>query len=165
MKRMTVFPVLTAALMLFMSGCGGGKEAESLRDANQDNLQRLANLYVRFQQGHQFKGPSNKEEFETYIRNVSTEQLEMMGITSEVLDSIFVDEETGSEFKIRWEVMGSARGSTKPVIFCPSMNASGKYRVGFTSMTQKEVDKKEYDEMWEGKHDSQDAAPSFPGAR
>ena len=63
------------------------------------------------------------------------------------LDKLFISERDGQPFKIRYGVLGSAMGSSAPVIFESAGDSKGRL-VGFLDMQQREVDESEYKSLW-----------------
>lgn len=135
-------------------GCSGGSNGDSMiRDANKNSMQRLANLYTMFQASHGWKGPKDEKEFRSFIAGADPSSLAPMGVSPTNIDPLFVSDRDGKAFKVRYAVQGSM-GSKEPVIF-ESTGKDGKYLVAFTGMIQKEVDKSEYDSLFEGKGSEQ----------
>jgi hypothetical protein len=149
--------VASAALL---AGCGGAADpADALAQANSSNIQRLANLYVSFQSRNEWRGPADEAAFKGFIRAYSPDKLKRIGVDPAAVDALFISERDNGPFKIRYGVPGSAMGSSDPVIF-ESTGVDGRRQVGFLSMTQREVDAAEYDQLWSG-----NAAPVEPHKR
>lgn len=143
--------LIGVSLMLVCSvSCGAGdRSGSAIASVNRDNLQRLANLYDRFQLGHRWKGPKSEAEFKEFINGLDDSTLTRMGVSKSEVDALFISERDGQPFKIKWGVQGASRGAPKPVVF-EQMGVSGKRRVGFTGMKQEEVESDEYDQLLAG---------------
>ena len=141
--------VFVAVLALVICGCKSESAVDLVKQANSSNIQKLANLYNQYQAEHAFIGPDSIESFRNYIENDVPDFIkERIELTS--TDDIFVSERDGQPFKIRLEVVGSARGCREPAIF-EAEGRNGKYMVGFLDMTTREVEKNEYEDLWAGK--------------
>lgn len=129
-------------------GCTGRTDPDSaIASVNETNLQRLANLYFTFQSKHDWRGPANEDEFKSFLRGYNPEKLTRIGIDPNAIDKLFISERDGEPFRIRYRVVGSAMGSSEPVIF--ESKGDGRNRlVGFLDMRQREVDETEYDALW-----------------
>ena len=139
-------------LLMLTAGCGDSNSVESaISSVNQNNMQRLINLYVRYQTQHRWQGPPSEDAFRDYIAQVQPVMLERMGVDPGNLDQLFVSERDNQPFQIRYGIPGSARGSNEAVIFEASGD-QGKRQVGFTSSVIEEVaDDQRYDGLWSGK--------------
>ena len=135
-------------LVGLLSGCTGGVNPENaLAQANETNLQRLANLYVAFQTQNNWVGPADEAKFKEFLRTFSPNKLTRIGIDPANTDQLFVSERDGQPFKIRYAVVGSMMGSQEPVVF-EAEGVDGKRLVGFTDMSQREVDDAEYETLF-----------------
>ncbi len=152
--RNTSLLVLASCLgaVFALSGCGSQSAENLLANANDSNIEKLANLYGKFQQDHSWKGPANEQEFRDYIDNAVPDFIkERIGFTT--TDEVFVSQRDSEPFQIRYEIVGSARGCSEPAIF-EATGRGGKRMVGFLNMEQREVDDQEYQALWEGKSDA-----------
>lgn len=132
-------------------GCGSGSQPDTaIAGVNSDNLQRLANLYLTYQMDHDWRGPTDEAEFKAFLNAYSPRKLKRIGIDPAAIDDLFVSGRDGEPFKVRYGVRGSAMGSSEPVVF-ESVGVSGKRRVGFLDMVQREVEEAEYNDLWDGK--------------
>jgi hypothetical protein len=150
--KLTRFVVLCVCLLAgVLIGCSSGTDPGSaIARVNATNIQRLANLYFTFQSQHEWRGPVNEAEFKSYLRKYDPHKLSRIGVDPNALDKLFISEGDGQPFKIRYGVLGSAMGSSAPVIF--ESTGDGKRRlVGFLDMQQREVDESEYDALWSAK--------------
>lgn len=125
--------------IVLLVGCTGGSSVDqSIANTNKSNMERLANLYVRFQTQNNWRGPKDEAEFKEYLNSVPGTTLERMGVTGSIED-LFVSESDDAPFKIRYGVRGSARGTNDAIIF-EQEGDGGKRRVGFTSRNIEEVE-------------------------
>jgi hypothetical protein len=132
-------------------GCGDSSDRESaIAAVNQQNIQRLANLYFAYQMKHDWHGPPDEQAFKQFLRGYNPDKLARIGIDPNAIDALFVSERDGEPFKIRYGVRGSAMGSSEPVIF-ESKGAGGRRNVGFLNMVQREVDDAEYNDLFAGR--------------
>ena len=150
--KLTRFNVLCGCLLagLFI-GCSGRTDFDSaIARVNGTNIQRLANLYFTFQSEHEWRGPADEAEFKSFLRKYDPHKLSRIGVDPNALDKLFISEGDSQSFKIRYGVLGSAMGSSAPVIF--ESAGDGKHRlVGFLDMQQREVDESEYNALWSAK--------------
>jgi hypothetical protein len=129
-------------------GCSSHTDPDSaIASVNGTNIQRLANLYFTYQSQHDWHGPANEADFKSFLRGYNPHKLTRIGIDPNALDKLFISERDGQPFKIRYGILGSAMGSSAPVIF--ESTGDGKRRlVGFLDMQQREVDESEYNSLW-----------------
>ena len=135
--------------LVLSTGCGDGRPSadDMLAKSNQENIQRLATLYVRFQLSNGSAGPANEAEFRKFISDCSPKRLERIGVDINSIDDLFISERDSEPFKIRYGVRGNSRGSNDPIVF-EAVGADGKRRVGFTSLKVVETENdKEYQEL------------------
>lgn len=161
--RNLTLPVLCACLILttlFNSGCGSsGAGDAAIRNANQTNIQRLTNLYARFQLTHGGKGPASEAEFRKFIEGLDAQTLGNIGVELANLDKLFQSERDSEPFLIRYAIAGNTRGSNDAIVF-ETEGKEGKRQVGFTSLAIREVDGTEFDSLKTGKP----ANPSTPSS-
>ncbi len=137
-------------LLVVLAGCTREIDVnEAIAKVNETNIQRLANLYFAFQMKHDWQGPADEAEFKAFLRSYNPQKLTRIGIDPNAIDELFNSERDGKPFKIRFSVVGSAMGSSEPVIF-ESVGVDGKRMVGFLDMVQREVDDAEYEDLWAG---------------
>jgi hypothetical protein len=123
---------------------------DTLASINETNIQRLANLYFTFQSRHDWRGPKDEADFKTFLGSYNPAKLTRIGIDPGKIDELFISENDGAPFKIRYGVTGSAMGSSEPVIF-ESVGVDGRRLVGFLNMQQQVVEETEYNDLWAGK--------------
>jgi len=142
------FSIASAFVLVALTGCGGGPSGDEIvSEANSSNIQRLANLYLGFQNRNNFIGPADETEFKEFISKLNGKKLERMGVDANDIGAVFVSERDNEPFKIRYSVLGSAKGCSHPVIF-ESVGVEGSRMIGFLNMSQKEAGSSEYDELW-----------------
>jgi hypothetical protein len=140
----------SCVLLAVLAGCGGSVDPnEALAQANSTNIQRLANLYVTYQTKNEWRGPADEAAFKDFVRTYNPQKLARIGVDPNAVDGLFTSERDSQPFKIRFSVMGSAMGSSEPVIF-ESVGVDGKREVAFLNMTQRQVDEAEYETLWSG---------------
>ncbi len=145
-----------AAIMLFFlaicAGCGSGNNPNAaIAQANKTNLQRLSNLYVKYQMTNRFKGPKDEVEFRKFISSANnSETLALMGVDPNEIDELFICESDGEPFAIRYNVPSGTRGSTEPVVF-QKTGSDGMRMVGFLNMVQRKVNDEEYERLFNAK--------------
>lgn len=144
-------PRAACAVLGVLIGCGGEVDPDAaIAKVNETNIQRLSNLYFAYQMKHDWRGPNEEAAFKDFIRHYAPRKLERIGIDPDAIDAIFVSERDGQPFQIRYSVVGSPMGSSEPVVF-EKAGVGGKRMVGFLNMEQREVDGREYNDLWEGK--------------
>lgn len=146
-------------------GCRGSVSPDdALAQANETNIQRLANLYFTYQMKHDWQGPADESEFRQFIESYDPAKLTRIGIDPATVDELFINPRDGQPFKIRYGVPGSAMGSSAPVIF-EAVGVDGQRMVGFLDMEQREVDEAEYQQLWSSEADAAPPPQSRPGDR
>jgi hypothetical protein len=149
----------------FLAGCSGSADPGSaIAAVNEQNIQRLANLYFAYQMKHEWHGPPDEQAFKQFLRDYSPDKLTRIGIDPNTIDKLFVSERDGEPFKIRFGVLGSAMGSSEPVIF-EAKGVNGRRNVGFLNMVQREVDEAEYNDLWAGRMPPATNPRIIPGER
>ena len=132
-------------------GCGQADPSDAmLKEQNNSNILRLANLYFDFQTKHAnegYRGPSDIKEFKSHIKQIQSEKLAKLGISD--IEKLLLSERDSELFEIKFGVAGSARGSREPVIF-EKTGKSGKKMVGFLDSRAVEMDASEADKLLKG---------------
>lgn len=140
-------------------GCGSPDPADLLAEANDTNIQRVANLYQAYQSRHNWRGPEDEEEFKAFLRGWNPQKLARIGVDSNAIDDVFISARDKQPFRIRYSIPGHVMGSDAPVVF-ETTGVDGKRMVGFLNMTTREVDAVEYDRLWTGAADpAENTAP------
>ncbi len=142
-------PVGLIMWLVVIVGCGGGQDpASQIAAANNSNIRRLGNLYKAYQLRHGNQGPANEDGFKEFLQGMSPARLEIMQVDPNNIDGLFVSEQDGQPFVVRYEVSGGI-GSVDPVVFEQS-GSDGRRQVGFTNGTVEEVDDARYDQLLNG---------------
>ncbi|MFN5320323.1 MAG: hypothetical protein ACK493_09735 [Planctomycetota bacterium] len=167
-QKLTAFGLLVCLLLstLTQSGCGpSGAGDAAIRNANQNNIQRLTNLYSRHQLSNGGKGPASEAEFRKFIQGLDAQTLGNIGVDSGNLDKLFLSERDNKAFSIRYGVAGNTRGSNDAIVF-EVEGKEGKRQVGFTSLAIRDVENSDYEALKAGQPASSTATPSAlpPGA-
>lgn len=156
MKTIFLAPVENCLLIFLMiaicaTGCGQSTTAErALASVNKSNIQRLGNLYNKYQSEHKWIGPANEAEFKKYVLDSPPARLKMIGIDANKVESLFISERDGQPFVFRYKVPGSAMGKIDPVVF-EQAGVNGKRLVGFTNKPPIEVaTESEYQDLLAG---------------
>jgi hypothetical protein len=139
---------LMAIAACILCGCSGGVDPETaVAQSNSTNLQRVANLYLAYQNENGWVGPPDEATFKKYISGFPTKMLARIDVDPNNMDGLFTSERDGQPFKIRYKVVGNMMGSAEPVVF-ESVGVDGKRMVGTLGMVQMEVDSAEYDSLF-----------------
>jgi len=142
--------LIALSCLIFIAGCGRDDSPQGvLARVNKSNIQRLANLYHKYQSEHRWVGPPNEDAFRKYVQSLPPSRLEMLGIKPNDLDGLFRSERDGEEFVFRYNVPGSAMGKVDPVVF-ERVGVKGKRMVGFTNKPPIEVAAELYDDYLAG---------------
>lgn len=158
MRSKLFFSVLVGTLLVVVWGCGKDTSPKGLlAQYNKSNIQRLANLYNRYQAEHRWVGPPDEETFRKYVKALPAARLEMLGVDPNDIDGLFRSERDGENFVFRYRVVGSAMGSVDPVVF-EATGVGGKRLVGFTGRPPQEVEAQDYNDWLEGKYVPETAA-------
>ncbi len=142
--------VVSLVAMELCLGCSSPDPANLLAEANNSNIQRLANLYEAYQSRHNWRGPKDEAEFKSFLKGWNPKKLTNVGVDPNAIDDVFVSDRDGEPFQVRYGVPGHIMGSDAPVVF-ETTGIDGKRMVGFLNMTSREVDEAEYNDLWEGK--------------
>ena len=135
---------LIACFVLGNSGCGDN--LPTLADLNDSNIRRVHSVYKMYMNNNAMRGPKDKETLISYVKNDNTARVLVgrMEINPDEIESIFVSERDGQEFKIRWGLIGIADHA---IVF-ESEGVEGKRLVAFSK--PRELDAEEYTGYLEG---------------
>lgn len=150
---------LLIALSIFFAGCGPGNDISSkMKDGNKENIRRVRNCYSMYLGMHGYKGPKDKEELMNFLKSNerAAVNLERIGITQEQLDTMWVSERDGEEFKVRWGLNGM---DDHAVVF-EAKGVDGKRLVCFAQ--PQELGDDDYNGYWTG--ELKGASPDSMGA-
>lgn len=118
-------------LAVVLGGCGsGGGDAKAVvKQFNDMNGKRLANLYAQYQAEHMV-GPASEKVLKKYIAAKPAAALEEMGVSSANIDTLFVSERDKQPFQIRYAAP-SASGGSQAVVF-ETQGSGGNIAVFYT---------------------------------
>lgn len=140
------------------TGCGNADMRDTvIAKANSTNMARLSSLYRFYQDKNGYVGPEDEATFKEFVKQMDVRTLTRISVDPNDLDKLFVSERDGQPFKIRYGVVGSARGCSEAAIF-ENEGQDGKRMVRFLNGAEREVESGEYDDLFEGKI----AAPAAP---
>lgn len=150
-KFVPVSLVVGLMVLVGVAGCRRSPEAaDLLAQANETNIQRLANLYVAFQSRNDWRGPTDEADFKAFLKGWNPTKLANIGVDPNAIEDLFISTRDGMPFKIRYGIPGHIMGSDAAVIF-ESTGVDGKRMVGLLNMTTQEVDPAEYERLWSAK--------------
>ncbi len=162
MFKLSLRSVWICLLLLVVSGCKPSARSsdEVLREANKTNIQRLSNLYARFQFQNGGKGPRDQAELTSFITKLDAGFLKNIGVDAADIESLFTSERDAQPFEVIYKVVGSSRGSDRAIVF-EKTGLDGKRQVGFTSFAVREfTDSTEIESLKKGESSTQYARPS-----
>lgn len=157
--RASLFACLAVLVLTF--GCGETDPGDLLAEANDSNIQRLANLYTTYQSRNNWRGPASEADFKAFLTGWNPKKLENIGVDPGAIDELFISSRDGEPFKVRYKVPGHIMGSNAPVVF-EATGVDGMRMVGMLDMTSREVDEAEYERLWSG---AADPKPNAAAAR
>ncbi len=95
-------------LVVCLCGCDGksARNAEFLKNANDTNLKKVFTAYSLYSSRHGYTGPKSKEVLINFIKTNDklTKYLDRSGLQRDTIEEIFISENDGEEFEIRWGV-------------------------------------------------------------
>lgn len=144
----SICAILCLAMLTLALGCGKGDEISGkMQEANKENIRRVRNCYAMYMDVNKYQGPKDKAELMDFLKNnpAATRRLERIGVTQEQVDTMWVSERDGEEFKIRWGLSGMADHA---IVF-EATGMDGKRMVCFSK--PQELDEDEYEDYWTGK--------------
>lgn len=154
-------------LLLILSACLIGCDSQSARDAdfvkkaNDNNIKKVASVYQLFASRFANTGPKSKEELVEFLTSNESIQknLKLIGIDVNNLDEIFVSENDGEEFIIRWgEFMNPDETRAKEPFVFEKVGTNGMRLVMVSNRKILEVsDDKKYQKLLKGKIGKEDA--------
>jgi hypothetical protein len=124
---------LLAAVACGTLGCGASPRDEVPSD--EDNLRNLTKLLGQFQARNQGRMPADDQEFQTFAREMSVEQLAALGIrdaetagVDKAIEKVLVSTRDGEPYVIRYgqgSSMGGALPPGKEIIINPKSPGGG----------------------------------------
>jgi hypothetical protein len=161
----STFNLLAVTLItsICILGCSNksASDAEFVKKANDTNIKKLATAYSLYASRKAYTGPKSKKELINFLKNNEKieRNLELIGLAREDAESIFVSENDGEEFKVRWGVFVNPDRlrAKEPIIF----EKTGVDGVRLVMLTNKKIlevsDNATYDKMLKGKVNKEDA--------
>lgn len=154
--------LLTLATVCAIVGCGGDPHADTFREMNKLNMQKIVNSYVMFASVNNGNGPKNEEELLNFIR--TDERVPpRLGLSKgdlSVLDNLFISDADGEPFAVRFGLKIRTDEDHSPLVF-DKTGVNGMRRVALADNRILEItDSSKYDRMLNGKTSSQDLGPS-----
>lgn len=150
---------LRTSLLLFLStiavfaGCGGdGGVKSQLQALNSDNMQKITSAYILYCSRND-DAPASKEELVSFIKtNDSIERnLDVIGISKEGADELFVNDRDGEDFVAPWGTKASSFGKVIGVVF-EKTGVDGTRKVCLSNNTIVDVTSdKDYEALMAGK--------------
>lgn len=162
MKNSATFQIgFVLATMGIAIGCGSSDHSEFVRASNDSNIKKAASLYQLYASRFGYVGPKSKEELLSFLTTNEkiARNLELMGIDRENLDSYFVSENDGEEFRIRWGVFVNPdlERANQPVVF----ESKGKDGVRLVMLSNRNIlevtSNEKYESLLSGKVSREDA--------
>lgn len=160
--RPNQFLLLVAAIACLI-GCNNqaARDAEFVKKANDSNIKKVASAYQLFASRFANTGPKSKEELVGFLTTNESIQknLGLVGIDVNNLDEIFVSENDGEEFVIRWgEFMNPDETRAREPFVFEKVGTNGVRLVMISNRKILEVsDDKKYQKLLKGKIGRQDA--------
>lgn len=153
------------ALLLTVSfavGCSNkeASDTEFVRQANDTNIKKLMTAYSLYASRFGYTGPKSKEELVDFIKtNDSIEKnLDRIGLDRNAFDQVFVSENDGEEFTVRWGVFVNPdrQRAKEPIIF-EKTGAGGTRMVMISNKNIIKVsDDSKYEKLLKGKVKKED---------
>ena len=159
--NLNLFLLLISSACLI--GCDGqsARNADFVKKANDSNIKKVASAYQLFASRFANTGPKSKEELVEFLKTTESIQknLGLIGIDVNSLDEIFVSENDGEEFVIRWgEFMNPDETRAKEPFVFEKVGTDGMRLVMISNRKILEVsDDDKYQKLLKGKIGKQDA--------
>ncbi len=133
----------------YFSGCGNSNSAEQMiADANATSIDRICSLYGQFQMRNANKGPADEAQFRSFISKLPESQLDIMGVDSASLDSVFISDRDGEKYEVTWDAYSSPRDEPVPIV-AETIGVNGMRMIGFHRKPHREVDDAEYQRLFD----------------
>jgi hypothetical protein len=159
--RLNLLLVLVATACLI--GCDGkaANDAELMKKANDSNMKKVASAYQMYASRHAYTGPKSKDVLVEFLKTNQTidRNLKLVGIDLNTLDDIFVSDNDGEEFVIRWgQFMNPDETRAKEPFIFEKVGVDGMRLVMISNRKILEVtDDKKYQKLLKGKVGKEDA--------
>lgn len=155
--------ILLVVVVACLSGCSNksARDTEFVRNANDTNIKKVLTAYRLYASRFSYTGPKSKDELINFIKtNEKIEKnLERIGLERENIEEIFVSENDGEEFTVRWGkfVNPDEKRAKEPIVF----EKVGKDGVRLVMISNKKIlevtDDAKYEKLLKGKINSKDA--------
>lgn len=162
-KTLSLNLLLVFVVTACLTGCDGkaARDAEFMKKANDSNMKKVASAYQMYASRHSYTGPKSKKELVEFLTTNQTidRNLKLVGIDLNTLDEIFVSENDGEEFVIRWgEYMNPDETRAKEPFIFEKVGVDGMRLVMISNRKILEVsDDKKYQKLLKGKIGKEDA--------
>lgn len=159
--HLNLFLLLTFAACLLGCDSKSARDTEFVRNANDTNIKKVATAYSLYASRSGYTGPKSKEDLITFIKtNKKIEKnLERIGLERDKIEEIFISENDGEEFEIKWGVFinPDRQRAKEPFVF----EKTGKDGVRLVMLSNKKIlevsDDAKYRKLLKGKVDREDA--------
>lgn len=153
--------ILLMVAIVSVCGCGDSRNDEFVKKANDTNIKKVASAYQLFASRFAYTGPKSKEELLNFIQtNEKIEKnLERIGLERDKINEVFISENDGEEFEIRWGVFMNPdmERAKEPFVF----EKVGKDGVRMVMISNRKIlvvsDDAKYQKLLKGKISQQDA--------
>lgn len=160
-SRMYLRLLLLSAVCLCGCDSKSARDAEFVKNANDTNIKKVATAYSLYASRFGYTGPKSKEELVNFIKtNDKIEKnLERIGLERDKIEEIFVSENDGQEFEVRWGVFinPDRQRAKEPFVF----EKVGKDGVRLVMLSNKKIlevsDDAKYQKLLKGKVNREDA--------
>jgi hypothetical protein len=163
MKNLNLIAILMVVAITILSGCTdkSARDTEFVRNANDTNIKKVATAYSLYASRFGYTGPKSKEELINFIKtNDKIEKnLERIGLERDTIEEIFISENDGEEFEIRWGMFMNPDllRAKEPFVF----EKVGKDGVRLVMISNKKIlevsDDAKYKKLLKGKISQEDA--------
>lgn len=163
LKNFSLNLLLLVSVIACLGGCDNkaARDADFVRKANDSNIKKVASAYQLYASRLGNTGPKSKEVLIEFLKTNESIQknLKLIEIDVDNLDKIFVSENDGEEFVIRWGVFMNPdeQRAKEPFVF-EKVGQDGVRLVMISSRKILEVsDDKKYQKLLKGKIGQEDA--------
>jgi len=148
MSRLCIAGLIFSGLL--SAGCTSREQVfeDKFRDRNSERIVQLANLYCLYQQRHGKKSPKDEAQLKSYIQELPAKIQERYLVDPEKIDEIFIGPRDEKPFKVRWAAKLPILGPSTPIVF-EQVGVDGAFQVAFHDGKLEEVDRSQYDRLWD----------------
>lgn len=148
MSKFYFGPVIALGLLLASCSSREAVFEDKFRAQNSERILQLTNLYCLYQQRHGKKSPADGDQLKSYIQELPPKVQERYMIDPDKIDEIFISPRDGQPFEVRWKAKLPILGPSTPIVF-EAEGVDGKFQVAFHDQKVEEVDKSQYDKLWD----------------